>query len=570
MFEERVRVSPDAVAVVAGGVELSYAEVNERANRLAHVLRDAGVGAESLVGVCLERGPDLVSALVGVLKSGAGYVPLDPVNPVERLRFVLADAGASVLVTCAELVGGVGEGFEGRVIVLDGVDAGVLAQAAAENPLPVSSGSNAAYVIYTSGSTGRPKGVVVPHANVVRLLETAHEHFVFGQSDVFSLFHSFAFDVSVFELWGALLFGGSVVVVGREVTRSPEEFLDLLVERGVTVLSQTPSAFRSLVAAAGSGDERIDRLSLRAVVFAGEKLEMPELAPWVARLGLDRPALVNMYGITETTVHTTFYRVAEADLEPGGVNPVGRPLSDLRVYLLNRSGRLVPVGVPGEMYVAGPGVARGYLNRPELTAERFVPDPFGGPGARLYRSGDLAVRRADGSLEFLGRIDDQVKIRGFRIELGEIEVALAGQDGVREAVVLARETVSGDRGLVGYVVPDAGAVVDVAVLRAGLGRVLPEYMVPSAVVVLDVLPLTANGKLDKRALPVPDEDAFARAVFVAPRTPLEDRIAAAWREVLGVERVGVLDSFFDLGGDSIRAVSLVGALRAQGVDVAVR
>ncbi|MEU9782988.1 amino acid adenylation domain-containing protein [Streptomyces phaeochromogenes] len=570
LFEERVRVSPEAVAVVAGGVELSYGEVNERANRLAHVLRDAGVGAESLVGVCLERGPDLVPTLLGVLKAGAGYVPLDPVNPVERLRFVLADAEASVLVTSAEFVEAVGDGFAGRVIVLDGVDAEALAQAPAADLASVSSGSNTAYVIYTSGSTGRPKGVVVPHSNVVRLLETAHEHFAFDGSDVFSLFHSFAFDVSVFELWGALLFGGRVVVVGREVTRSPEDFLELLVEHRVTVLSQTPSAFRSLVAAADAGDERIDQLSLRAVVFAGEKLEMPELSPWVRRLGLDRPALVNMYGITETTVHTTFYRVAEADLEPGGVNPVGRPLSDLRVYLLNHSGRLVPVGVPGEMYVAGPGVARGYLNRPELTAERFVPDPFGGPGARLYRSGDLAVRRADGSLEFLGRIDDQVKIRGFRIELGEIEVALAGQAGVREAVVLARETVSGDRSLVGYVVPEPDVAADVAALRAGLGQVLPEYMVPSAVVVLDALPLTANGKLDKRALPAPDEDAFARAVFVAPRTPLEERIAAAWREVLEVERVGVLDSFFDLGGDSIRAVSLVGALRAQGVDVAVR
>ncbi|GAA1894349.1 hypothetical protein GCM10009837_15400 [Streptomyces durmitorensis] len=568
VFEERVRETPEAVAVVAGDVELSYGEVNERANRLAHVLRDAGVGAESLVGVCLERGADLVPSLLGVLKAGGGYVPLDPVNPAERLRFVLADAGASVLVTSAELDRTVE--FAGRVVVLDGADAEVIAQAPAGNPAPVSEASNTAYVIYTSGSTGRPKGVVVPHSNVVRLVETAHEHFAFDASDVFSLFHSFAFDVSVFEMWGALLFGGSIVVVEREVTRSPEDFLDLLVERGVTVLSQTPTAFRSLVVAAGAGDERVERLSLRAVVFAGEKLEMPELTPWVERLGLDRPVLVNMYGITETTVHTTYHRVAEADLEPAGGNPVGRPLDDLRVYLLDRSGRLVPVGVPGEIHVAGPGVARGYLNRPELTAERFVPDPFGGTGARLYRSGDLAVRRSDGSLDFLGRIDDQVKIRGFRIELGEIEVALAGQDGVREAVVVTRESASGDRSLVGYVVPQAGVTVDVAAVRAGLGRLLPAYMVPSAVVVLDALPLTVNGKLDKRELPAPDEDAFAHAEFVAPRTPAEERIAGVWRDVLGVEKVGVQDSFFDLGGDSIRAVALVGDLRAQGVDVAVR
>jgi amino acid adenylation domain-containing protein len=560
LFEERVRVSPEAVAVVAGEVELSYAEVNARANRLARVLREVGVGAESLVGVCLERGADLVPSLLGVLKAGGGYVPLDPVNPVERLRLMLADAGVSVVVTSAELAGTLE--FSGRVVVVEDI-----AETGAEDLPPVSAAVNTAYVIYTSGSTGRPKGVVVPHGNVIRLVETAREHFAFDASDVFSLFHSFAFDVSVFEMWGALMFGGRVVVVERDVARSPEDFLDLLVGRGVTVLSQTPSAFRSLVAAAGAGDERVGRLSLRAVVFAGEKLEVPELAPWVERLGLDRPVLVNMYGITETTVHTTFHRVVEGDLLAGSGNPIGRPLSDLRVYLLDGRGRLVPVGVPGEIHVAGPGVARGYLDRPGLTAERFVPDPFGGAGGRLYRSGDLAVRRPDGSLEFLGRIDDQVKIRGFRIELGEIEVALSAQDGVREAVVVARDN---NRTLVGYLVPRAGATVDPAVVRAGAAQALPDYMVPSALVLLDALPLTPNGKLDKRALPAPDDEAFSRAVFVAPRTPLEERIAAVWREVLGVERVGVLDSFFDLGGDSIRAVALVGALRARGVDVSVR
>ncbi|MFD9887070.1 amino acid adenylation domain-containing protein [Streptomyces alboflavus] len=564
LFEERVRLSPEAVAVVAGGVELSYGEVNERANQLAHVLRGAGVGAESLVGVCLERGADLVPSLLGVMKAGGGYVPLDPANPVERLRFMLEDSGASVLVTTAELAGTME--FTGRVIVLDGADAEVIAQAPAGGLVPVSEASNTAYVIYTSGSTGRPKGVVVPHSNVTRLLETTYEHFAFDESDVFSLFHSFAFDVSVFEMWGALLFGGSVVVIEREVARSPEDFLDLLVEREVTVLCQTPSAFRSLAAAAAAGDRRIRQLSLRAVVFAGEKLEIPELAPWVARLGLGRTALVNMYGPTEATVYVTYHRIVRRDLEPGSGNPIGRPLDDLRVHLLDPSGNLVPMGVPGEIHVAGPGVTRGYLNRPELTAERFVPDPFGSPGGRLYRTGDLAVRRPDGRLEFLGRLDDQVKIRGFRVEPGEIEVALAGQEGVREAVVVAQE----NQKLVGYVVPQAGATVNVAAVRAGVGSALPDYMVPSALVVLDALPLTPNGKLDKRALPAPDEEAFARAMFVAPRTPLEERIAGVWRDVLGVERVGTHDSFFDLGGDSIRAVTLVGALRAHGIDIAVR
>ncbi|MFJ4949426.1 amino acid adenylation domain-containing protein, partial [Streptomyces sp. NPDC088760] len=559
LFEEQVARTPDAVAVVAGGVSLSYREVDERANRLAWHLRSLGVGAESLVGVCLERGPDLVPALVGVLKAGAAYVPLDSAHPVERLRYALSDAGVRIVVTAgaeADLL----DGFEGELVVLDELESERV-----EAPPAVSGPDNAVYVIYTSGSTGRPKGVVLSHANVVRLLETAQEHYAFDASDVWSMFHSYAFDVSVFEMWGALAHGGTLVVVPREVTRSPEEFLDLLVEQRVTVLSQTPSAFRSLVSAAAAGDERVDRLSLRSVIFAGEKLEFGELRPWVQRLGLDRPALVNMYGITETTVHTTYYRVVEADLESGAGNPVGLPLGDLTVHLLDADGRLVPIGVPGEIHVGGPGVARGYLNRPELTAERFVPDPFGPPGARLYRSGDLARRRPDGSLEFLGRADDQVKIRGYRIELGEIESVLAEHPGVREAVAVVR-----DEQLVAYLVPAADGAPDAAELRTFLSRDLPDYMVPAAFVTLERLPLTANGKLDRRALPAPDRTAYAASRYVAPRTPVEERVAAVWAEALEVERVGVHDGFFDLGGDSIRAVSLVGALREQGFDLTVR
>ncbi|MFD0744468.1 amino acid adenylation domain-containing protein [Phytohabitans flavus] len=458
-FERRAATCPDSVAVVFGEQSLTYAELNERANRLAHHLRELGAGPETLVGVSLDRGIDLVPTLLGVLKSGAAYLPLDPAYPADRLAFMLADTAAPVVVTTAAHTEKLRTIHSGRFVVLDGAeDAAALAARPADNPVPVSTPDNLIYVIYTSGSTGRPKGVCLTHGNVLRLLTTAEEHYAFGDTDVWPLFHSYAFDVSVWELWGSLLYGGKLVVVPQAVTRSPEDFLDLLVAHRVTVLNQTPTAFRGLVALAGEGDRRIDALALRAVVFAGEKLEVQELAPWVARRDLDRTLLLNMYGITETTVHTTYYRLVPADLVPGAPNPVGHPLRDLQVYLLDADGNVAPIGVPGEIYVGGPGVARGYLNRPELTAERFVPDPFGPPGARLYKSGDLARREPDGSMSFLGRIDHQVKIRGFRIELGEIEAAMTAHPQVREAVVVVREDQPGDRRLVGYAVPTRDAV----------------------------------------------------------------------------------------------------------------
>ncbi|MBT2491922.1 amino acid adenylation domain-containing protein [Streptomyces sp. ISL-96] len=559
LFEEQVGRTPDAGAVTFGGRTLSYAELNARANRVAHLLRAKGVGPEDLVGLCLERDGELLPALLGVLKAGAAYLPLDPANPADRLAYIVRDAGARVVLSTSAVAGVLQGRYEGELVLLDR-DAGLIAAQPDNDPAVGGSPQNLIYTIYTSGSTGKPKGVALTHENVARLMEAARRHLAYGESDVWSLFHSYAFDVSVFEMWGALLHGGRLVVVPFTVTRSPEEFLDLLVEEEVTVLSQTPSAFRALAAAAG---ER--QLGLRAVVFAGEKLEASELKPWTDRLGLARIALVNMYGITETTVHTTYHRLNEQDLLAGAGNAIGRPLGDLTVRLLDGHGELVPIGVPGEIHVGGPGVARGYLNRPELTAGRFVPDPFGPAGARLYKSGDLARRLPDGSLEFLGRIDDQVKIRGFRIELGEIESALAGHPGVRDAVVVVR-----DERLVAYVVP-AGHAPSLGELRAHLAASLPEYMIPAAFVPLDALPLTTNGKLDKRALPAPGQDVLGSGrAYVAPRTVVEEHIAEVWQEVLGLDRVSVEDGFFDLGGDSIRAVALVGALRAAGLDVAVR
>ncbi len=419
-------------------------------------------------------------------------------------------------------------------------------------------------MIYTSGSTGRPKGVVVTHANVVRLFRATEHRFGFGEEDVWTLFHSYAFDFSVWEIWGALLYGGRLVVVPFATSRDPEAFRALLARERVTVLSQTPSAFRQLVRAdeaAGAAD----RLALRWVVFGGEALEPRTLLPWLARHGDGAPRLVNMYGITETTVHVTFRPVTLADAEAGRGSAIGEPLPDLRVYVLDRRAEPVPPGVPGEMYVGGAGVARGYLGRPELTAERFVPDPFSGePGARLYRSGDRARRRADGELEYLGRADSQVKVRGFRIEPGEIESALLAHTGVREALVLAREDVPGEKRLVAYLVADGP--VPLADLRAHLAERLPEHMVPAAFVLLDAFPLTPHGKVDRRALPAPDgARPDEGAGYVAPRTEVEAALAEVWAESLGVERVGVDDNYFALGGDSIRSIQLLARARERGI-----
>jgi amino acid adenylation domain-containing protein/FkbM family methyltransferase len=447
-FEARAAADPGAPALACGGESLSYGELNARANRLARRLRAHGVGAESRVGLCAERSPELVVGMLAILKTGGAYVPLDPTHPAERLAWTARDAGVRVLLAPAELRGRVALPEVEVVAIEDpaadaesGIDLGV-----AVDP------DNLAYVIYTSGSTGRPKGVGVTHANVLRLFAAAGPSFGFGERDVWTLFHSPAFDFSVWEIWGALLHGGRLVVVPFAVSRDPAAFLGLLERERVTVLSQTPSAFRGLAEADGAAGGRAE-LALRFVVFGGEALDPAPLRGWTARRG-DRPALVNMYGITETTVHVTRRVLRGAELRSGPGSPIGTPLPDLRAYVLDPAGGPVPVGVPGELHVGGAGLARGYLGRAELTAERFVPDPFGAEaGARLYRTGDRARWRADGELEYLGRIDSQVKIRGFRIEPGEIEATLRGHPGVEDAVVAAYEHAPGDRRLAAWVVP---------------------------------------------------------------------------------------------------------------------
>jgi amino acid adenylation domain-containing protein len=550
-FERQVERTPQAVALIFEGQRLTYAELNARANRLAHRLRELGVRADQLVGLRVERGLEMVVGILAILKAGGAYVPLDPAYPKERIAFMLEDSRVGVVLTQKTLLGDLA-GLSVSPVLLDEPLAGP-----ESNPAPLSGADNLAYVIYTSGSTGKPKGAQITHYNVTRLMEATQDWYRFNQDDVWTLFHSYAFDFSVWELWGALLYGGRVVIVPYMTSRSPEEFRELLIRERVTVLNQTPSAFRQLIQADLARPQA--ELALRTVIFGGEALELQSLRPWFERYGDERPLLVNMYGITETTVHVTYRPIRLADLQSGQGSVIGEPIPDLRLYILDPRGEPTPIGVPGEMYVGGAGVARGYLNREELTAQRFVTDPFT-PGARLYRTGDLARRLVNGDIEYLGRIDSQVKIRGFRIELGEIEAALASHPAVRETVVLAREDSPGDKRLVAYVVgPDAPADLTEQ-LRAHLRERLPEYMVPSAFVTLEALPLTENGKVDRRALPAPE---YVGAQYVAPRTATEEKLAAIWAEVLKVERVGIHDNFFELGGHSLLATQMVARVRRE-------
>ncbi|HTG36439.1 MAG TPA: non-ribosomal peptide synthase/polyketide synthase [Thermoanaerobaculia bacterium] len=563
IFAAQAARAPEAIAVSCEGEGLSYGELDQRANRLAHHLIASGVAPGDLVGLCLERSVGMVVAMLAVLKAGGAYVPLDPAYPRERLAFMLEDSQVPVLIAQESLAAVLPEPGPGtRVILLDRDRERILGESAGDPRVAVAA-DYPAYVIYTSGSTGQPKGVVVRHGNAVRLFTATEPWFGFGAEDVWTLFHSYAFDFSVWELWGALLHGGRLVVVPYWVSRSPEAFYDLLATERVTVLNQTPSAFRQLIWAEESalGGAAPD-LALRYVVFGGEALEPASLAPWFERHGDQTPRLINMYGITETTVHVTYRPVGWTEVAGAG-SVIGRPIPDLGLYVLDAAAQPLPAGVPGEIHVGGAGLALGYLGRPELTAERFVPDPYGEPGSRLYRSGDLARFLADGDLEYLGRIDHQVKIRGFRIELGEIESALAAHPAVREAVVLARED-GAERRLVAYVVPAGAAAPGLAELREALAATLPEYMLPSSLVALDRMPLTANGKVDRRALPAPGAaGSVLEASYVAPANDLERFLAILWQEVLKVSQVGVHDDFFAVGGSSITGAVLVSRLQEK-------
>ncbi|MBW8891498.1 MAG: amino acid adenylation domain-containing protein, partial [Burkholderiales bacterium] len=572
LFEQQAARRPEAIAARCGGEAWTYRELDERANRLARHLIERGVGPDTLVGLSMERSLHLLEGLLAILKAGGAYVPLDPQYPAARLTHMLDDSAVRLLLTQTALCDARPLPAKLEAICLDDD-----AQRAAWMRQPASRieaaslglrPSHLAYVIYTSGSTGLPKGVPIEHRQVGRLLSGTQAWFGFDASDVWTVFHSPAFDFSVWEIWGAWAYGGQAVVVPRVVAQSPQDFLQLLEAERVTVLNQTPTAFRGLV---GEVARRAHvKLSLRHVVFGGEALNFGSLAAWYQRFGNDGPQLVNMYGITETTVHVTYRPLSPADVtQPASL--IGESIGDLSLYLLDGESQPVPRGVVGEMHVAGAGVGRGYLRRPELTEQRFLPDPFGRAGARMYRTGDLARRRNDGSLEYVGRIDHQVKVRGFRIELGEVEVALARAPGVATALVLARNQPGGEgQRLLAYVVPQAGERLTPAALRAWLQAQLPEHMVPAGIAVVDALPLTANGKIDTQVLPEPAATGDEGAAYVAPQTSTESALCNLFARVLRVAKVGTQDNFFALGGDSMLAVSLAHAAREAGLAFSVR
>jgi amino acid adenylation domain-containing protein len=546
LWAAQVARTPEAMAVTFEGRSVTYRELDEAANRLAHLLTGHGVGPGQCVALLFNRSPEAIAAILGVLKTGAAYLPIDPAVPAARIGFMLDDAAPIAAITTA----GLRPRLDGcELLVIDVDDPRIPGYPCAGLPAPAP--EDIAYLIYTSGTTGVPKGVAITHHNVTQLLESLDAGPTApGPGHVWTQCHSYAFDVSVREIFGALLHGGRLVVVPESVARSPEDFHALLVTEQVSVLSQTPSAVGAL------SPEGLES----ALLVAGE----PCPAELVDRWAPGR-VMINAYGPTETTVDVSM----SAPLTPGaGVVPIGSPLPGAALFVLDGWLRAVPVGVVGELYVAGAGVGCGYVRRAGLTASRFVACPFGGagaPGMRMYRTGDLVWWGADGQLHYVGRADEQVKIRGYRIELGELRAALAGLDGVEQAVAVAREDRPGDKRLVGYVTGTA----DPRETRAALAERLPEYMIPAAVVVLPALPLTPNGKLDKRALPAPEYRDGDR--YRAPANAVEEILAGIYAQVLGLERVGVDDSFFDLGGDSLSAMRVIAAINTRlGTHLAVR
>ncbi|HEY0172161.1 MAG TPA: amino acid adenylation domain-containing protein, partial [Pyrinomonadaceae bacterium] len=556
LFAEQAALSPDATALVCGPERLTYRQLDERAGRLASRLRALGVGPESLVALCLERSAEAVVALLGVLKAGGAYLPLDPADPPARLLLLVAEAEAGVVLTRrrhAPLLGGTAA----RLLLLDDDDG------EADEGVPAAdeaSATNLAYVLFTSGSTGRPKAVGVEHRAVVRLVRGA-DYAEFAPSEVFLQLAPLAFDASTFEIWGALLNGARLVVMPPGAA-SLDDIAAAVGQHGVTTLWLTAGLFH-LMAERRPEDLR----GLRQLLAGGDVLSPSRVREFVTRCPDTR--LINGYGPTEGTTFTCCHEVRDA-AEVGATVPIGRPIANTRVYLLDGRMRPVPAGMRGELYIGGDGVARGYLNRPGLTAERFVPDPFSPePGARLYRSGDGGRYHPDGVVEFLGRRDGQVKVRGFRVELGEVEAALGGLEEVAAAAVVAREGAGGERRLVGYVALREGCAASRRELRERLRGRVPDYMVPAVITVLERLPLNENGKVDRRALPEPREDAAEE--YEEPRGEMEKVLAGMWEQVLGVARVSRTANFFDLGGNSLRAMQLMSRVRETlGVSVALR
>jgi len=561
VFEVRARQAPDRIAVTSCDEVITYGNLDERANQLAARLRTLGVGSDVLVALCIDRGIEMIIGLLAILKAGGAYVPIDPAYPDKHIEYLLADSEVAIVVTSQPVATRLQVHNLTVVCVGDRVGPTQASVSSAPN-LP--GDDKLAYAIYTSGSTGTAKGVLVEHRNVLRLFEQTNHWFEFDEHDVWTMFHSISFDFSVWEIWGALLYGGRLVIVPAEVTRSPAQFHALLKREKVTVLNQTPTAFSQLVAA-DLACEDPSEFHLRFLIFGGEALDLRSLEPWITRYGDQSPALVNMYGITETTVHVTYKRILQEDLKFPELSPIGVPIPDLQIYLLDAAGEPVADGTAGELFVAGPGLARGYLNRPELTTSRFVERPDLGGGMRLYHSGDRAVRLPNGEFAYLSRSDDQIKVRGFRVEPQEVELCLRGHEQIAAACVIPHDYGDGDVRLIAYVVASPGfdrseSTLDTltAELAARAADTLPGHMRPSAYLVLPQLPTTVHGKVDRAALkhlPVPRLDLKAKSS--AAMTTTEQQLVNIWEDVLQYKGIGVDDDFFELGGTSLALVRIL-------------
>lgn len=544
LFEEAAARVPNRVAVVCEERSITYKELNEKANQLAYYLREKGVKADSIVGIQVERSIEFIIGMMGILKAGGAYLPMDPTYPKHRIEYMMEDSKINIVLTVHSISNEVS--FEGEKVYLDDLESYCIEKG---NPVSINKPEDLAYIIYTSGSTGKPKGAMIEHKNVVRLMKNDNMLFVFTEADTWTMFHSMCFDFSVWEIYGALLYGGKLVIVKKEVAQNTKEYLKLLKKEKVTVLNQTPTAFYNLC----SEEEKVleKELNLRYIIFGGEALKPGMLKKW--REKYPETELINMYGITETTVHVTYKKIAEEEIEKN-ISNIGVPIPTLSMYIMDKNMKLQPIGVPGEICVGGDGVGRGYLNRVELTNEKFVQNPYR-KEERLYRSGDLARVLSNGELEYLGRIDQQVKIRGFRIELGEIETQLLRLKDIKDVVVLHKAEAKGEGYLCAYITSERE--LSIAELREHLAQKLPDYMIPAYFVQLERIPLTSNGKVDRKMLPNPKEGIRSNEVYIAPKNKVEEKLVALWQEVLGIERIGRVDNFFELGGHSLKATNLV-------------
>lgn len=559
VFKRQVSLHSNDIAVQYEDDFLTYSQLDEASTRFANILMAKGIKNEAKIGVYLDRSLNMIMVILGILKSGAAYVPIDSSYPQDRIDYILDNSEAEIVITTKQLSKKVSKN-KTDILIMENIEHILENTSAVLKSKVKIIPENLAYVIYTSGSTGRPKGVLVEHKNVIRLIQSTSKIYNFKHNDVWTMFHSYAFDYSIWEIWGALLNGAKLIVVPYMITRSPENFYELLVDEKVTILSQTPSAFRQLRKV---DEKKRGKLSLRYITSGGEALDIGNLKQWFAMHGELKPTIINMYGITETTVHSTARVIREEDTQADNGSIIGQPLSDLVIYVLDDQLKPVPRGVVGEMYIGGQGVTRGYLNREDMTKERFIENPFHKSKFKVYKSGDLARINTSGELEYIGRADQQVKIRGFRVELEEIEAVISDSLQINE-VVLSTVKDNGVNSLVAYLIPKSKDLFNLEKLKNEIKEKLPDYMVPSFFILVDNMPLTPNGKINKRKLPKPTRDNILTvSKNVLPNTETERELIGIWKEVLNVDKIGVTDDFFDLGGHSILAVKLTSLIKSK-------